>query len=446
MSRLRSARAGSASLLAAGRATVSVLATCVGRLLPVLVCVPWTARSAQAVPDATLWVVQPPGEIVAFDVGRFERIGGIRLPAEAYRDPTRLAINGVGQILAPLDERRLWLWDGRAARVLPTTSDGTTGPSRGARRIADEPRQWLLGDDGISLVVLESVATDSAEPSAGAESLIIVREMSLDQQPRDTIATWRLQHCECEIPLVTLTEPCPGPRLYAPGGVVRGSLAIVWWERDTTLWREKGTAALGRCNLSRLVRQPSGWRELTDWSNGELPLDLAANGASLLLDPDDGCCGWSNGSTDRVLYSSPETSVVVFDEWRRFRNSGYDVSFRAASARLSPDSRRVATTIVGTSAAAEEIQLSADGHADSLELGGIRRALASLPLVIVTAHSGPGGETLELPHTEVVGWVSERELIVLQGRELVAVDVVTRRMRSTGIRVRSAADAIVARR
>ncbi len=427
-----------------GAAVTSVVG-CGGRLLPVLAIALWTAPSAQAVPNATLWVVQPPGEIVAFDVTRFERVGGIRLPVQIYHDPNKLAINGVGQIMAALDEQRLWLWDGRTARVLPIET--SVNANRDSRRIASKPAQWLLGDDGNSLVVLESVVKDSSRPSAGAESLIVVRETSLEQEPRDTIASWRLRYYECRTSQVAdFTEPCPDPRLYAPGGIVRGSLAVMWWERDSTLWHEEGTPALGGCNISRLVRQASDWRELTDWSNGELPLDLAANGACLFVDRDGGCCGWINESSDLVICSTPETSLVVFDEWRRFENADYDVSFMATSARLSPDNRRVAMTIVGTSSAIEGMRLSADGQADSVKLAGIQRALATLPIAMVTRLSEPGEVPFELPNTEVVGWTSERELIVVQDRELVAVDVVTRRTRSTGIRVRSAADAIVARK
>jgi hypothetical protein len=265
---------------------------------------------------------------------------------------------------------------------------------------------------------------------------------SLEQQARDTLATRRLHHCERRLLLVAdWTEPCPGPRLYAPGGVVRGALAVTWWERETMLDREDG-----RCNLLRHVRQPKGWRQLTDWSNGEPPLDLGADGAALVVDPDGGCCGWSNGSSDRLLYASAETSLVVFDEWHRFRNTDYDVSFLAASARISPDSRSVAMTIVGTAPASDSLRPSHDGQVDSLKLAGVRSALASLPLTIVAPLQATGGAPLELPRTEVVGWTSERELIVAQGRELVAVDVVRRRSRPTGIRVRSAADATVSRR
>jgi hypothetical protein len=420
---------GSRSCLGFGRAAVWLALLLAGVLL--------VARPARAVPEATLWVVQPPGEIVAFDVGRFERIGAIRLPSEAYRDPSELAINGLGQILAHLDPKRLWLWDGESSRELPVAPEGAAGPGVGMHRLAG---------DGASLVVLESVVHDSAGPGVQAESLIVLRRTGLDQAPRDTIAAWRSRHCECPIRLISWTEPCPGPQLYAAGSVVRDGFAAMWWEQDTTLWHEHGTGARGSCMLSRFTRNREGWHEQKGWSNGELPLDLVSDGSVLVVDPDDGCCGWQNDSSDKLLCSTPDTNLVVFDEWSRFKNQDYNVSFHAASARFSPDARRVACTVIATCGAAAEIRTSVDGRADTLKLARIRHALASLPLVRVTSISAPGDSAFELPHAEVVGWTSARDLIVVRAGQLIAVDVVTRRSRPTGIRVRTPADAIVARR
>ena len=84
-----------------------------------ILLVAFRACPALALPQVTLWVVQPPGQLVAFDLADFSRIGGVRIPPVAFNDPGGIAINGHGQFLVQLDEAHLWIWDGTKADTLP---------------------------------------------------------------------------------------------------------------------------------------------------------------------------------------------------------------------------------------------------------------------------------------------------------------------------------------
>jgi hypothetical protein len=241
-------------------------------------------------------------------------------------------------------------------------------------------------------------------------------------------------------------EPCPDPSLWAPGRVVRDYIVLTRWQQDSAATAFEGyPVASCHCTLYSRVK---GWqpRDLEDC--GDEP-PAAADESGLVraeIVGDGGCCAESNGSSDQAIITMADTGLVVFDEWPRFHNQNYEVSFFAANLRIAPGGIRTAYTLHATGAASAEIPVSPEGHADSLELASIRRSLAELPLV--EAHGLTPQPVLlrRLAHAELVDWLSDSELLVVEKRRLVAIDVVSGRLRETGIAVRSAQDASVVRR
>ena len=124
----------------------------------------------------------------------------------------------------------------------------------------------------------------------------------------------------------------------------------------------------------------------------------------------------------------------------RYHNQDYDVSFYTPNAVIAPGGGRVAYTVVASERAGKELRLSSDGHANSLELAAIEKALAELPVVEVQEPARGAVPILRLPRAELVGWSSPSEIVIVEAGRVVAVDVATRRRRESGIRVRSAAD------
>jgi len=393
----------------------------------------------------TLWVVQPPGEVVAFDPADFSRVGGVRIPREAFDDPGRLSINGVGQMLVPLAAGHLWLWDGEAAKTLALPPE-VAGSAPG-----DVPAalpQWLLGNDRRSLYVLQREVR-SAKRSAGdsVPTSLVVREMSLALEPREVIEEAPDAPCETHGYFDTSPEPCPEPTLWAIGGVARDFFVLTRWEEEPRRGSEDDVPqAEGRLTLFR--RGPKGWRaaEPPPWS-GESLLDVSADGHSWIQPQgEDVYSVLENETSDVTWFVRGDSSRTVFDEWSQFHNRDYDVSFFTANAVIAPGGTRVAYTVHATAAAATEIPLSPDGHPDTLELAAIRHSLAELPLVeVVDARSHPV-ILQRLAHCELVGWASDSEVLVVEKRRVVAVDVTTGHRRESGIRVRDARDVSVVRR
>jgi len=399
-----------------------------------------------AAPDATLWVVQPPGQLVAFDSVDFSRIGGVRIPVDAYDDPSKLAVNGHGQFLVQLDADHLWLWDGTKAVTLPSTPR-LAGVSMLTPTGGHAPtRQWLLGGDGSSLFVVEGMAREANEAADSTVTSVRMLRTDLAQRRGTQIFSRTVRPCRRQMELVADTEPCPDPEVWAPGGVIRNCVVLTHWEQqgsfegydtpNTTCYRTRYRAATAKWTSSDLD---------TIWSEQPL-LDISADGSAwVTTDIDGGCCGWSNDSSEQTYFHDGDTAHVVFNEWSVFGNKDYDVSFYTADARISPDAACVALSIHATAGFDPELRLSADGHADSLELRSVLASLADMPIVEVAQVRPHSAKVLRLPRTELIGWASDSELFVVQNRHVVAVDVLTGKRRRSTIEVRTAADALLVR-
>jgi hypothetical protein len=328
---------------------------------------------AAARPDVTLWVVQPPGELVAFDLSDFSRVGGVRIPPAAFNDPHRLAVNGASQILTELGDGQLWIWDGSSAATLPSVPRSPRVEATAGRPSASI-WQWLIGDDGSSLYSLDGTSRQDQEFGIDtATTPLHVRETDLAQRVRSTVFAGLSGACQDHAMLSDLRVPCPDPQLWAPGGVVRDFFVLFQCEQLVYPGFSDGMVPSADCHLTLWARAARGWKPTEIGNRGSWTLlDAIAGGTSWIqADEDDGCCGHENGSSNQTVFANTDTSVVLFDEWPRFNNQSYEVSFFTANARIAPGSRRVAFTVHATAGAASELRESSEGHSDSLALAGI---------------------------------------------------------------------------
>jgi len=168
-------------------------------------------------------------------------------------------------------------------------------------------------------------------------------------------------------------------------------------------------------------------------------LDATANGEAIVeAIPDTGCRGWSNLSNDLTLVLSGEKKITVFDEQATYKNPDYDVSFYTSNARLSPELGYVAITIVSTAQENKPIQLAQEGQANPEESQRIRKALAELPAVEVKRMLESPERFAFVPHAVLVGWISEKEILIIEDHSLVAYDVGTGARRKSSVRVEDA--------
>jgi hypothetical protein len=161
--------------------------------------------------------------------------------------------------------------------------------------------------------------------------------------------------------------------------------------------------------------------------------------------PDTGCCGWSNLSDDQVLLRSPGKTLTVFDERSEYRNANYDVSFYAENGKLSPGLDAAALTIAATAEVNKPIQLAKDGQADPEESQRIRKALLELPVLEVKSlDSGNSSNSSQriafLPHATLIGWINDKEILIVEEHLLVEYNLTKGTRRKSNIRVEDAAN------
>ena len=134
----------------------------------------------------------------------------------------------------------------------------------------------------------------------------------------------------------------------------------------------------------------------------------------------------------------------MFDEHAAYKNPDYDVSFYTENGKLSPELGAVAFTIIATAKPNTPIQLAEQGQANPEESQRIRKALLDLPAVEVKSIDAKSNEAgprriAFLPHATLVGWISEKEILIVEGHLLVAYNVASGDRRKSKIRVEDAA-------
>ncbi len=182
------------------------------------------------------------------------------------------------------------------------------------------------------------------------------------------------------------------------------------------------------------------------WTASPLPDPLrrvldAAPGGDVIVEaiPDAACCGWSNQSNDQTLVVASGKTRAIFDEQATYKNQDYDVSFYTSNARLSPQLGMVAITVTATAPPNQPIQLAEEGQANPEESRQIHKALAELPAVEVKSLDESSRRVAFLPHTTLVGWISEKELLLVEDRILVVYNLATGAQRKSTVRVEDAA-------
>ncbi len=415
-----------------------------------------TAAALPAVAGAgsprELWVLRPPAAIVQYDVPAFSERRSVAVPPRCLEAPSYLTVNALGQMvfLPPAGMRwaagelatagdRVWLdVDGRP-REVPEV--GVTGDPAGRQETARETVSALfLSATGDALFLSETSSekeVDEAAPGVerSVRSACRVFRTDLAGTARVPVATLA-SAAPCRCATGVCLETCPQWRLWAPGGVV-GEFFLVTRLTEGQLQTEFHETV-------RYRRSGSEWRATRLPRPVERPLAASESGDVLVTAvPDSGCCGAANDSTDQLLVLTGASSSVVFDEWSRFANRDYDVSFHPDNAAIAPGGSLVAYTLTATSPVDGPIAVAAEGKENAAELARIRKALSELPLVEVVALASPRREPAVIRHAALVGWLSDRELLVARDGRLVVCDPRGVTLRETPIRVRTAADAFL---
>ena len=395
-----------------------------------------------------LWVLHAHGEITEYDPTTFAAKQTVKLPAEVSGSPQALFVNHAGQMLfaaplsLPLSEddlagaQKVWFWDGHAARSLTrevARSVSTTGSNLAISESAPVPR---LSADGEHLFWFANQARRLQRDGVDLSTTTTwaAWETDLAGTERKDLVSVALPECSC--PTGSCEENCPYGETWTPESGVDKFFFLTQLVANQTQPLYKSTS---------LYEESAGrWSGTTV----EPPLRrvLDAPGAVVILEavPDTGCCGWSNQSDDQTLLRIRGKTVTVFDEREAYKNGDYDVSFYSENGKLAPDHASVAFTIVATAQPNKPIQLAEQGQANPEESLRIRKALTELPAVEVKSVDTKEGATSRriafLPHATLVGWISEKEVLIVEEKVLVVYDVAKGTRRKSNVRVEDVAN------
>jgi hypothetical protein len=352
----------------------------------------------------------------------------------------------VPPVSLPLDESdmeegsKIWFFDGHSARFLTRHVERSTATTGSNLAITESAPTPYLAADGAHLYWFANQARrlqrDGVDLST--KNTWLAWRTDLSGSAREEIASMTVPDCAC--PTGGCEETCSYGQIWvADAGVgdffvltqvIAGKDQPV--DKSTSIYKE-GDA--GKWAMTRLD------------SPLHRVLDTASASTILEAIPDVGCCGWANQSDDQTVLHLAGQSIPIFDERAEYRNPDYDVSFYTETARLAPDLSAVALTIAASSEPNKPIQLSQQGQADPAESERIRKSLFDLPAVEIKSVDGKTGEGPRridfLPHAALVGWIDDKEILLVEEHMLVAYNVSTKTRRKTNVRLEDAAHAFL---
>ena len=389
-----------------------------------------------------LWVLRAPGEMAEYDPASFAAKQSVKVPAEAVASPQTLSANRLGQMLfaTPLslplpegdlaNERKVWFWDGRAASTLARDAASSTATTGSNLAITESAPQPYLSVDGTHLYWFLNGARrlqrDGVDLSIKATWSSW--QTDLTGAAREDVASSALPDCSC--PTGSCEESCPHGEVWVPQDGVGKFFLLTQFVAGKTQPIYKTTS---------VYEESAGkWTARPIDPPLRRVLDAANAGEVLEAIPDTGCCGWENQSNDQTLLHLHGKTLTVFDEFATYKNPDYDLSFYTENGKLAPDLGSVAMTIVATAQPNKPIQLSEQGQANPEESQHIRKALLDLPAVEVKSVEDTSRRIAFIPHATLVGWISDKEVLIVEGHLLVAYNVVSGERRKSSIRVENA--------
>jgi len=391
-----------------------------------------------------LWVLRSPGEMVEYDSATFAAKQKVKVPAEAAQSPQNLTVNRLGQILfvpavsLPLGEselksaRKLWFWNGQTAVNLDQGLKHEVAATGSNEAVTESAPSAYLSADGRHLFWFANQVRRLQREDVDLSITATWQAWRTDTTGagREDLATVNLPDCRC--PTGTCEESCPYGVVWVPENGLGDFFLMTQFVAGKTESLYKA---------STRYHEDGG-----KWTANPLDAPLrrvldAASGGTVIVEaiPDTGCCGWSNQSNDQTLVRNNGKTVEVFDEQATYQNADYDVSFYTSNALLSPELEYVGMTVAATAQVNQPIQLSEQGQADPEESKQIRKALAELPAVEVKTLADAPRQVAFLPHARLVGWLNEKEVLIVEDHVLVAYNVANRARRKSSVRVEDAA-------
>jgi len=406
------------------------------RLLPLCVLFSSTLLAAQS---KRLWVLRSSGDVVEYDAATFAEKQTLKLPAEAAAAPQNLLVNRLGEMLfapsvsVPLPDgdlsalRKVWVWDGHAATTISRDVARATSTTGSNLAITESAPMPVLSVDGTHLYWFSNQSRRLQRDGVDLSIKTTWQSWRTDLtgSAREDIASISLPDCSCTTG--SCEESCPLAEAWVPDeGVSKFFLMTLFVAGQTqSIYKSTSLYEENAGHWAATPLDPPLQREL----------DAASAGAILEAIPDTGCCGWDNESDDQTILRLHGKTLTVFDERATYKNPDYDVSFYTANGKLSPNVASVAMTINATAKPNTPIQLADEGQANPEESQLIRKGLLDLPAIEIKSVEASPRCLAFLPHATLVGWINDKEILMVEDHLLVVYNTATAARRRSNIKV-----------
>jgi hypothetical protein len=394
-----------------------------------------------------LWVLKGPESIVEYDPATFAVKGTVKVPAEVLKAARILQINQKGQMLfAPntddpspdvgKNSDKFWYWDGQSETRIGSAIIRVTSPSGSNQKVSESSPWAFLSVDGLHLFWFTNEFNKLTRDNIDLSVTTTFRAWESTTGSKEKQEVVSIDFPECRCTTGACSETCPEVRFWIPDSGVDDYFLLTKLIPGQTETKYLGSSVY--------LHSGDTWTPAEMKQPLQRVLDSVDHGAVVLTAIlDTGCCGWENQSDDQTILLNHEKSLTVFDEREQFKNPDYDVSFFTENAKLSPDLGSVAMTIEASAKSSMPIQLSEQGQGDAAESQRIRKALLDLPAVQVVTATEPVKRTTFVPHAVLIGWLNDKEVLIVENHLLVAYNVVTSARRKSMIRVEDPAFAFV---
>jgi hypothetical protein len=400
---------------------------------------------AEAQTSRRLWVLEQPDRIVEYDPLSFVQRSSHAVSREVFQSPQDLQINHAGQMLFlpslvresdgfvhPSDSRTVWSWDGNLARPVERSLTKKATPKGGYVLVESAAPRCALSSEGAHLFWFDnSMKTlQKGDRSIEISNDTTFRAWQTDLMGMNSqeLVSHAFGACKCETGVCS--ETCPEASFWWPDEGIGNFFVMTQWVpgqvgsdyQATFLYREAG----------------GGWSSTKLTHAIEEVLDFGLDDSEpVLLEAvrDAGCCGWVNDSDDQVLLNKGQRSIAVFDEWKQYQNRDYDISFYASMAKLSPNQHFVAMTVEATQKAGDEIRLADQGKENPAELAQIQKTLPEMPKVQIVETEEPVKSIDVIPRATLVGWLNDREVLIIEDGLLVSFNIADHSRRNSQIKV-----------
>jgi hypothetical protein len=386
-----------------------------------------------------LWVLTEPNSVVEYDPATFARKESVKVPDEVAKSARIFQINRKAQMLyAPNSDDpspdvgkagdRFWVWDGHATSSLGRETIRISSQAGSNQKVSEASPWPFLSADGAQLFWFSNLHNKLERENVELSEITTFRAWRSNFAGRDKQELLNFDFPECRCTTGACLETCPEARFWVPDGGVEDYFF-----------------------LTRVIQGPTETKYLSStlykqtdaaWTGTELAqplqrlLDMEDGGAIVIgAILDVGCCGWENQSNDQTILTNHGRIVTLFDERAQFKNPDYDVSFFTENAKLAPGNAHVAMTIEASAKSSAPIQLSEQGQANPAESLSIRKALADMPAVEVVSAADASKRSAYLPHSYFVGWISEKEMLLVENHVLVAYNIAAGTRRRSTIKV-----------